>query len=654
MCGITGAAWTHTSRRLSQTELDWMTDALAHRGPDGRGTFRKEYANGTGVALGHRRLAIIDAAGGQQPMANNDASVRVTFNGEIYNYRELRSSLEVRGHVFRTQSDTETILQAYQAYGESFVDHLRGMFAIGLWDEKLQKLILARDRLGEKPLVYCHENGRILFASEIKALQQIDGVGMDIRPEAIDQYLRFGYVPHPWTAFEGIEKLPPGYLGVYYHGVWRTRPYWQPDLQTDDSLSFEDASHRLHEALNDSVRLCMRSDVPMGVLFSGGMDSTIVAGLLQQHSSSPVQTFYMDFAGNDSADREHAQQSAKRLGFEHRQFLLDHDATDVVDRLVPHFDEPFADSSAIATYYLSQWTRNHVRVVMTGDGGDELFGGYARYQTCESLGTFDRLPSFLKRMLTGPWVNWIPEIHPEGAFGKLKHRLRILRQEPHDRYVHWVNMFSRYQRESLYHSDFLGANDFQESDQFLRDIMDRFATQHPAIRAMRTDMHSYLPCDILAKVDVTSMAHGLECRSPFMDHVLVEAVGRFPADAIYKKSLVKPLLGRTFASLIPPNIMHRRKIGFNLPLTSWLNPRFEAMVNDLLRNPNSRCGNYVRSDAMDRMIREHTSGYQNHGDRLWSLVVLESWLKHANHRASRSSRENPPSPDHAVATSLIN
>lgn len=640
MCGITGIVWNHPSKRLSKSEVEWMTDAVEHRGPDGQGICWKEYANGCGFALGHRRLAIIDVATGRQPMAHADGSVYVTFNGEIYNYVELRQSLEQQGCVFRTHSDTETILHAYDRYGEKFVDHLRGMFAIGLWDSRLQKLILTRDRLGQKPLVFCRQSDRILFASEIKSLRRVSGIGTDIRPEAIDQYLRYGYIPHPWTAYQGIEKLPPAHIGIYQNGSWNIHRYWHPQLTTDDRISMQDACDRVRQEMEVAVRLRMRSDVPMGAFLSGGMDSSVVLGLMQQHTSSPVQTFTVNFFKDNSQEDLQAEKIATRLGTDHRQLTLEPSAIDSLDRLVTCFDEPFADSSAIATYFLSQWTSNHVRVVMTGDGGDELFSGYARYETIDRLGRFDRLPRMLKKLLTSVWVDWIPSQHPESLISKLQHRLRILREDPHARYSHWVNIFSRYQRESLYHPDYLQSGDFQENDRFLIDILKEYSGEHPAIRSMRADLHSYLPCDILAKVDITSMAHGLEGRSPFLDHELVEAVGQFPYSVLHQRGCVKPLLAKTFDRFIPPEMMRRQKVGFQLPAKFWLHPDFQCRANDLLRSQDSFCSRYLRSDVLTTILDEHASAHVNHGERLWSLVFLESWARRSSEETSRA-----PSPE---------
>jgi asparagine synthase (glutamine-hydrolysing) len=604
-----------------------MTDSLSHRGPDGRGTYRLDHTNGSGVALGHRRLAIIDLFGGHQPMRSE--TVSLTFNGEIYNYRELRALLEGRGYVFQTDSDTETILHAYEAFGENFVDYLRGMFAIGLWDSRERKLVLARDRVGEKPLVFCNQGERLIFASEIKALLTIEGVGKQLRPEAIDQYLRYGYIPHPWTAYAGIEKLPPGHIGVYEQGRWRVRCYWQPPLATKDRLSRDDACSQLQHVAEEAVALRMRSDVPMGAFLSGGMDSTVIVGLMQQHAALPVKTFSLGFAWDDPKEPRLARHTARGFGVDHREHSLEPKAVESLGKLVEHFDEPFADSSAIATYYLSQWTSTHLRVALTGDGGDELFGGYARYQTLQRLSGFDRVPRFLKQLMTGPWIHYLPGRHPDGFASKLKHRLKILRESPEARYHHWITHFSRYQREAIYTPEYLKSCSFHENDGFLVELMRRFSAERPGIQAMRVDLHSYLPCDILAKVDITSMAHGLECRSPFLDHKLIEVVSAFPYDILYQPGKTKAILGRTFPRFIQSSMMRREKVGFTMPLSFWRQTGFLAMANDLLRSPNAFVADYVRTEVIESMLRQQRSGTVNHGERLWSLLFLEWWGRNA-------------------------
>lgn len=642
MCGIAGAVWTNPANRLTQSDIHGMTESLAHRGPDGQGIHRHEYANGVGFAFGHRRLAIIDIANGQQPMANANESIFVTFNGEIYNYRELRTALEQRGHSFRTNCDTESILHAYEEFGEQFVEYLRGMFAIGLWDGVQQKLILARDRLGEKPLVYSRRNGQLVFASEIKALQRIQGIGDTVNPRAIDQYIRFGYIPHPWTALDGIEKMPPGHLGVYHRDSWSIRSYWNPRLFTDPTISMDEASDRLRQSLDESIRLRMRSDIPVGAFLSGGMDSTVIVGLMKQHSAMPLQTFTLDFPNSKSADSHHAKQFAMSQGTNHRLFTLDANAYTSLEQLIHCFDEPFADSSAIATYFLSAWTSPHVRVILTGDGGDELFGGYSRYHTFGRLDHFDRLPHLAKKFLTGAWLDYLPTFHPNGPVEKLKHRLKVLRNPPSSRYVYWLSHFSRFQREALYHPDYLNSFSFQETDGYVENCLNKYPGECSSIRAMRTDLHTYLPGDILAKIDSTTMAHGLEGRSPFLDHKLVETVCQFPYHLLQQSGLVKPLLGKTFNSLISRDMMKQPKLGFGVPERFWSEPRFIAFANDLLRSQNSFHGNYIRPDVTDRLLREHLSGHINHGERIWSLLSLESWGRRiGENRTSTKTSETP-------------
>ncbi|MEZ6135220.1 MAG: asparagine synthase (glutamine-hydrolyzing), partial [Pirellulaceae bacterium] len=383
MCGITGYLWTSPDFSPSPKRFDYMTDRLTHRGPDGRGVERFAHTDGSGITLGHRRLSIIDLDAGRQPMANEDETVWTTFNGEIYNYRELRSQLESKGHRFRTHSDTETIVHLYEEYGDECFTHMRGMFAIAIWDSRQRRLLLARDRMGQKPLVYYQDNHRFVFASELKAILAAGDVPTDIRPQAIDEYFLYGYIPHPGTIYQNVFKLPPAHLASWEAGQLNVRRYWQPERAPDADTPIDTLRANLRQALDEAVRLRMRSDVPLGTFLSGGIDSTIITGCMQQQSKTPVQSYSIGFPEKKYDESEFAVEAAAHLGTQHHQLMVEPHSLDVIDKLVEHFDEPFADSSAVPTYYLSELTRQHVTVAMTGDGGDELFCGYDRYPTME-------------------------------------------------------------------------------------------------------------------------------------------------------------------------------------------------------------------------------------------------------------------------------
>src|SRR5262245_25699231 len=398
MCGITGAIWIDPDKGIDADLLQRMTHCLRHRGPDGEGAYfsefkyRPPYESMPGVALGHRRLSIIDLATGGQPMSNEDGTVWVTFNGQIYNFQDLRHRLEGSGHKFRTDSDTETIIHLYEDEGPDCFSHLNGMFAIGIWDANRRRLVLGRDRLGKKPLFYRHERGRLLFASELKSLLQVPGLPRDIDPAAIDEYLTYQYIPHPNTIFKGFHKLPPGHLAIYEDDKLDVQPYWRPDFTQERRITRRTAIDELRELLTSAVKLRMRSDVPLGAFLSGGVDSSIIVALMQQQSATPVKTFTIGFPVPEYDETKYANLVAQHLKTDHHVLDVKPDALEVLPKLAYHYDEPFADSSAIPTWYVSELTRRHVTVALSGDGGDELFAGYPRYKAALLASRIERVP----------------------------------------------------------------------------------------------------------------------------------------------------------------------------------------------------------------------------------------------------------------------
>ncbi|TWU29157.1 asparagine synthase (glutamine-hydrolyzing) [Novipirellula artificiosorum] len=625
MCGITGAVWLPNSPPVDSADFDRMTDTLAHRGPDGRGVYRDDFDDGSGVLLGHRRLSIIDLGGGAQPMCNEDESVWISFNGEIYNYRELRPGLEQQGHRFRTNSDTETIVHLYEQYGDDFVTHLRGMFAIAIWDKRRRRLVLARDRLGQKPLVYCHQADRLLFASEIKAIKAISHVPLRIRNQAVDEYLTYGYIPHPGTIYDSIQKLPPAHIAVFESGRLTTSCYWNPELCPDETASTLELQEQLTCVLSDSVRLRMRSDVPLGAFLSGGIDSTIITGLMQKHAAQPTNTYTIGFPVDEFDETEYAHAAAEYLKTNHCAMEVTPNSLDLLEKLVWLFDEPYSDSSAVPTYYLSQMTRQHVKVSLTGDGGDELFAGYDRYQTVDRLRYFDRLPRPMKALLTGPWRYLIPGGGQKTVRQRLKHRLDILREPADQRYAQWLTGFPPSRRDSLYRPEFRDQVSADASLSFVANLMRRSSSLTPGMQAMRTDLRSYLPCDLLSKVDITSMAHGLECRSPFLDHHVVELAGRFSFAALSQPGKIKPMLTQTFLEMIPPSLRRRPKMGFSVPLDRWFRDDLKGFAREMLMSSDAFCHSFFEPSAVESILHEHQAGHWGHGDRIWSLLFLELW-----------------------------
>ncbi|TWT51909.1 asparagine synthase (glutamine-hydrolyzing) [Allorhodopirellula solitaria] len=625
MCGITGAIWLAGSRSIEDAEFTRMNNALAHRGPDGHGIYRDGFDNGGGVLLGHRRLSIIDLHGGKQPMSNEDETVWITFNGEIYNYRELRQQLESQGHRFRTHSDTETIVHLYEQHGENFVDHLRGMFAIAIWDRERRRAILARDRLGQKPLVYHQDEQRLLFASELKAILALPDVPRQVRPQAIDEYLMYGYIPHPGTIYQQIHKLPPAHIAVFEEGRLSTRCYWQVPATPEMDASYEDLCAELRQEINESVRLRMRSDVPLGAFLSGGIDSTIITGVMQENATQATNTFTISFPVDGFDESEYAETASRHLKTNHRVMQVQPDSLSLLEELVELFDEPFADSSAVPTYYLAKLTREHVTVALTGDGGDELFAGYGRYRTIDRLRHFDRMPTPLAGRLAGAGARLIPAGPQSSTRQRLKNRLGILQEPFERRYINWVTQFSASKRQAMYRPDFMSQLDEGLPSEFLQGLLHSTQGGRAGLRAMRCDMHSYLPCDLLAKVDITSMAHGLECRSPFLDHRVVEVASKFPYSMLDRPGLIKPAISQTFAKHLPPALRDRPKMGFSVPLDNWFRGDLHELAQDTLTSDDGFCQQFIEPTYINRMLQEHQSGRYHHGDRIWSLLFLELW-----------------------------
>lgn len=633
MCGITGAIWSDPRRAIDRPTLQRMTDSIRHRGPDDEGHYvsdlrvRPAYPAEPGVALGFRRLAIIDLATGAQPMSNEDGRVWVVFNGEIYNYGDLRRRLEGAGHTFRTHSDTETIVHLYEDEGLDCFQHLNGMFAIAIWDAAQRRLVLARDRIGEKPLVYHADSERLLFASELKSLLEVADVPRVVDPNAIDEYLTYQYIPHPNTIFRGIRKLPPGHCAVWQDGRLDVQPYWRPDFQHEVAIDEPEAVERLRQLLPEAVEMRMRSDVPLGAFLSGGTDSSLVVALMQRASARPVQTFTIGFPVKEYDETHYARLVAKHLGTEHHEFQVTPDGVDILPRLAWHYDEPFADSSAIPTWYVSQYTRQHVTVALTGDGGDELFAGYSRYKAVALGGTIDRLPG-ARRLLGAAFWQRLPGGGRQKSFvRRLKRFSEAISRSPQRRYLEWISIYNEARRAALYRDEFLEQLGDADPAAFITHAWQRASRRDPVTAASLTDVTTYLPCDLMTKVDIASMAHSLECRQPLLDHRVVEFAASLPIGLKYRRGRGKQLLRAAFGDLLPHEIWTRPKMGFGVPLDHWFRDELRPLTQDLFGGANVRCHDYFRPDTVTRLIDEHQSRVFDHSYRLWSLVMLELWLR---------------------------
>ena len=669
MCGIAGGVWTATAAPLSPATLERMTSALTHRGPDDAGMYwssefrvpssesnlrdassslgtrNSKLETSPAAALGFRRLSIIDLSTGHQPLANEDESVWIVFNGEIYNYRELRADLESRGHRFRTNTDTECIVHLYEDLGPACVDRLRGMFAFAIWDDRRKRLLLARDRAGKKPLFYRFDRGQLTFASELKSLLLVPGAPRRLNRRAIDSYLCYQYVPHPDCILEGYHKLPPAHVAVFEHGDLDVRRYWQPPYESgarfqrahSDSepgtletcpTTAADWQRELRRTLTEAVRLRMRSDVPLGAFLSGGIDSTIITGLMQEQSDRPVHTFSIGFPVKEFDERSYAREAAKHLGTEHHEMVVEPNALDILPKLIWHYDEPFADSSAIPTMLLAQMTRQHVTVALSGDGGDELFAGYTRYLAVKLASRFDQLPGPIKRLITAKLWQRLPSgAGHRSLLRRGKRFLAALGERPEKRYLRWVGIFEESQRRELYSPDFAAElGDFDAGD-FLLQAYAECPSRDFVTRTTCADVLTYLPCDILTKVDIASMAYSLECRSPFLDHEVMELAARMPIELKLRGKQGKQILLDTFADLLPPSIQRRGKMGFGVPLPNWFRGELKPFLRDVLFDSRTLARGYFEPSAVQRLFDEHVQGKTDHAHRLWALLCLELWQR---------------------------
>jgi asparagine synthase (glutamine-hydrolysing) len=616
MCGIAGFVERDPhfpGDGLEATHLvRQMCDVIRHRGPDDEGVYVSE-----GAALGMRRLSIIDLAGGHQPIRNEDGSIWVVFNGEIYNYRELRTELAALGHAFYTDTDTETIVHAYEQWGEDAFSHLRGMFGIALWDRRTRSLLLARDRVGIKPLHYAVRDGRLTFGSEIKSILVDPGAGRSLDLAALDHYLSFLYTPSDTSIFAGIHKLPPGHVLRWRDGRVSVRRYWELPAKESFRGSFQEATDELTAILADAVQSHMVSDVPIGALLSGGVDSSLVVGLMARAASRPIKTFSIGFDEPAFDELDAARRLARHFTTDHHELVVRPDALSVVDSLVEHFDEPFGDSSAIPTWYVSQMARRHVTVVLSGDGGDELFGGYDRYLPHPRVAAFDRVAGAAGRRVAG--VLW--PLLPHGLTGK--NFLRHVAQDPRGRYLESVRFFQPDEMSALLTAEVRSALHRPSPEPAGRFA--RFERLSWPGQMMAFDIETYLPEDILTKVDRMSMAHSIESRVPLLDHEVVSFAASLPSEMKIQEGQRKRVLKEAAARILPAEVLSRRKQGFGVPIGTWFRGPLRDFVVDTLQSPRARQRGYFQRAFVDRVVSEHQSGRRDHTLRLWQLLMFELW-----------------------------
>ena len=637
MCGICGIASSKELPAEARTWASAMSDALTHRGPDDQGIYLDSSA-----VLGIRRLSIIDVAGGHQPITNEDESIWVVCNGEIYNHRELRSLLEAKGHRFRTRSDTEVIVHAYEEYGTECPAHLAGMFAFAIWDSRQCRLFAARDRLGQKPFYYARNGDLLCFGSELKALLRLPNVALEIDHVALHHYLSLQYIPEPWSIYRGIRKLPAAHWLSFEDGRLRLERYWDLDFEPKLPLTEEDAAAELRRLLQRAVRRRLMSEVPLGAFLSGGIDSSIVVGLMAQQSSTPVKTFSIGFTFESLNELPYARAVAEHWGTEHHELVVTPERfEDVLPKLTEAFDEPFADSSAFQTYYLARETRRHVKVALNGDGGDECFAGYPRYWLDRYVKPYAAMPRWLTQRLAPALVDRLPE--PEQAVIEanwvlgLKRLAQVTRISPKASILRWGSYFDNTMKAELYSPELRARLEGIDTSELLAMDFENARAQSFLDRTLSVDIRNYLCGDILVKTDRMTMAHSLEGRSPFLDHDLLEFVARLPTRLKLRGRNGKFLLRRAFSEVLPPGIEQRPKRGFAPPIEAWLRNELRPAVHELLLSPASALKGYFSSTKMAEMATEHELGKHDHGRRIWALLMLESWL-----RQTSANRPNRP------------
>lgn len=626
MCGIAGVVDYNKKGFVSQALVGRMCRALYHRGPDDGGVLIKEQGDLPDIGLGHRRLSIIDlSSAGHQPMSNEDGSAWIVFNGEIYNYLELRKLLEQKGHIFKSRTDTEAVIHLYEDYGEDCVKHLRGMFAFAVWDIKNKLLFLARDRFGKKPLLYMFKNGIFAFASEFQSILEAELSAKQVDLKALRYYLAYGYVPAAGSIYKDILKLPPASTLILKNREIFLKRYWQLDYSQKIKISENDAAEETLRLLKEAVQIRLHSDVDLGAFLSGGIDSSSVVAIMSLLSGSRIKTFSIGFNEQGYDELGYARLIAKRYNTQHQELVVKPSALDILPLLVEHYGEPYADSSCIPTYYVCKETSKYVKVALNGDGGDELFGGYDRYQAMIWAESFQRCPRWMRSSVRAA-VNLLPASGSKRRIqGRIIRFLEAADLPARNRYARWVGIFSGYSNGNLY-SDYLLA---QTKNVDIRDMFDPFFDNRAGLPLLdvllSADVMTYLPYDLLVKVDIVSMANSLEARSPFLDHKLAEFCAKLPAYYKIKGSIKKYILKKAIADIVPSENIKRSKMGFGIPIGEWFRGSLKNFLHETIGSEAFFKRGYFRRECVIDMINDHIDGKKDHTLRLWSLLMLELW-----------------------------
>jgi asparagine synthase (glutamine-hydrolysing) len=619
MCGIVGKV--DFAAPVDGSVVERMCAAIRHRGPDSRGIWCSDC-----VALGMQRLAIIDVSGGDQPIFNEDGSVAVVLNGEIYNFEPLRSELIKRGHTFSTRCDTEVLVHLYEEYGERLVERVRGMFAFAIWDARRRQLLLARDRVGKKPLFIARRGSKFWFGSEIMAMLQDPEVARTPDSRAIASYLALQYVPHPLSAFAGVEKLPPASTLVVTEAGATERRYWELDYADSDALATQDElAERLRDLIWEATRIRLMSEVPLGAFLSGGIDSSAVVAAMADQTTGPVKTFSIGFPDADFDELRFARQVAQQFSTDHHELVVEPHAIEIMPKLARHYGEPFADASAIPSFYLAEMTSRHVTVALNGDGGDESFAGYRRYMSGGILGQLGRLPTSVRRLapvLARPLGRGS---RSNSTRARIQRLARVLAVEPEARYAHWMSAFPPRMREEMLRREFLASTAEWRPEDGIARVWLTSTAQSELERMLDADVNTYLPDDLLVKMDIATMAYSVEARSPFLDHHVMEFAAEIPARLKLRGTSGKVLLKHALRGVVPDEILDRAKMGFGVPLPQWFRKELRSLPAEVLLGADARVQSYVKPEAIGRMIKEHHAEQADHSGRLWTLLQLELW-----------------------------
>ena len=612
MCGITGKIYFDKNRRISLNELKGMTDVIRHRGPDDEGHYINE-----NVGLGFRRLSIIDLKTGHQPLSNHDNTLWITFNGEIYNFKEQRSLLEKKGYTFKTNTDTEVIVNLYQEYGERCVEYLRGMFAFVIWDDKKKQLFGARDRFGIKPFYYFIDNEKFIWASEIKSISASESVSKKINLKSLDYYFAYGYMPREESIFSQIKKLKPAHFFVfkpYEKDKFKIKSYWEINFEPDYSKTESYWKEALYETLNEAVKMRMISDVPLGAFLSGGLDSSIVVALMSLNSSTPIKTFSIGFKEEKFNELKYARLLADKYQTNHHEFIVEPNSIDLLPELVGSYDEPFADDSAIPTYYVSKFTREHVTVALSGDGGDELFAGYNSY---DKMKTLQNNKFNFKSLFAG-----LNKIIPDHIFGK---GLTYYLSKDKNNIGAYFSLWKDYERRKIFNYDLKVKLEDNNAEKLKLNLLANMNGDFLS-KMQQLDMQTFMVDDILTKVDRASMINSLEARVPLLDHKFAELSFKIPSGLKMNGSSKKYILKESFKDILPDGILSHKKQGFAMPLSIWFKDDLKNYSHDTLLN-SKYLYNLLEKKYVENMLSNHQKGVRDYSEKIWSLLFLEEWLK---------------------------